>query len=407
MKILMICEFYDEALEYQENLLAKYYALNGHSVTIITSTIRSIQDYYHDRDPGKGAREVEHTAYARVIRLPFRYNFLHRIKIFEPIFSIIEEEQPDLLYFHDIIPNILEGVRYVKRHPECPMIMDYHADISNSGANWLSRRILHGVIRKAILDRARPHIKKIFPIVPAGIDFLRDYYGVRETEMELLPLGTDQEFAAQVLASDARVRVRSRLGIANDELVIFTGGKLTPLKRTEDLLTAVNELGDRTVHVIVAGAADSTLADYSAMIDRLTAGRANFHMVGWQDRAGIYDYMSAADLAVFPASQSVMWQQSIGMGLPLIVSEQNKNTRGVQHVGYLNRHENLIILDPNQSYVTQIAHHIRRLADDRAALDKMAGGARKTTAELLDYNLICAMTLQYCNPQSEPLTLGK
>lgn len=42
MKILMICEFYDDVLEYQENLLAKYYALNGHEVTIITSTIRSI-----------------------------------------------------------------------------------------------------------------------------------------------------------------------------------------------------------------------------------------------------------------------------------------------------------------------------------------------------------------------------
>ncbi|HRP37891.1 MAG TPA: hypothetical protein PLS50_08860, partial [Candidatus Dojkabacteria bacterium] len=113
MKILMICEFYNEELEYQENLLAKYYALNGHKVVIITSTIRSIQDYYHDRDPGRGPRQEEQTTYARVIRLPFRYNILHRLKIFEPITSIVEEEAPDLLYFHGVIPNILEGVRYV------------------------------------------------------------------------------------------------------------------------------------------------------------------------------------------------------------------------------------------------------------------------------------------------------
>jgi glycosyltransferase involved in cell wall biosynthesis len=400
MKILMICEFYDEALEYQENLLAKYYALAGHDVTIITSPIRSIQDYYHDRDRGKGERTEERTAYARVIRLPFRYNFLHRIKIFESITPIIEEVKPDLLYFHDIIPNILEGVRYVKRHPECPMIMDYHADSTNSGANWLSRRVLHGVIRKAMLDRARPYLKKIFPSVPAGMEFLHEYYGVSEAEMEVLPLGTDQQFAAQVLASDARERIRKELGIGDGEIAVFTGGKLTPLKRTEDLLAAVNSLNDPSIHVIVAGTADATLADYSAMIEGMAAANPNIHMVGWQDRAGVYDYMSASDLAIFPASQSVMWQQSLGMELPLIVSEWIMGNRGVQHVGYLNRYDNLIILDRAESYETQIAGHIRRLADDRAALAAMAEGARKTAAELLDYAIICATTLRYCKPQA-------
>lgn len=400
MKILMICEFYDDVLEYQENLLAKYYALNGHEVTIITSTIRSIQDYYHDRDPGRGSRQEERTDHARVIRLPFRYNILHRIKIFESIANIIEEEAPDLLYFHDIIPNILEGVRYVKRHPDCAMIMDYHADISNSGANWASRYILHGVIRKWILDRARPHLKKIFPIVPAGFDFLRTYYDVTDAEMELLPLGTDQDYARAVLASDARQRIRARLGIEESDLAIFTGGKLTPLKRTEDLLMAVNGLDDTSIHIIVAGAGDPTLSDYLAVIERHSANRPNIHMAGWQDRSGVYDLMAAADLAIFPASQSVMWQQSLGMGLPLIVGEETELQRGVQTVGYLNRHDNLIILDPSRPFSAQIAEHVRRLADDRARLAAMAAGARRTAAEILDYNAICTTTLRYSSAKS-------
>ncbi len=396
MKILMICEFYDENLEYQENLLAKYYARRGHDVVIITSTIRSIQDYYHDRDLGKGCRTEEFTADARVIRLPFKWNVLHRIKIFSPIMSIIEEVQPDLLYFHDIIPNILEGVKYVKYHPECAMIMDYHADISNSGANWASRRILHGIVRKYFLDRARPWLKKIYPVVPAGADFLEEYYGVRRSEMQVLPLGTDQDFAHRVLSSDARHRVRFKLGIPDGALVIFTGGKLTPLKRTEDLLAAVNDLNDPTIHVIVAGTGDPVLADYLALIDGLSAGRPNIHRVGWQDRAGVYDHMAAADLAIFPASQSVMWQQSLGMGLPLIVGEQTALQRGVQSVGYLNRYNNLIILDPTRPFATQIAGHIGRLAADRSALAEMSSGASRTAAELLDYEIICATTLQYC-----------
>lgn len=396
MKILMICEFYDADLEYQENLLAKYYTRQGHDVTIITSTIRSIQDYYHDRDRGKGARTEEQTPDARIIRLPFDWNVLHRIKIFSPIAHIIEEVQPRLLYFHDIIPNILEGVRYVERHPECAMIMDYHADISNSGANWVSRKILHGVIRKYFLDRARPWLKKIYPIVPAGIDFLEEYYGVRRSEMELLPLGTDQECARLVLASDARQRIRSALGIPYDALTIFTGGKLTPLKRTEDLLMAVNSLNDNAIHVILVGTGDPVLADYLAHIDGLADGRANIHRVGWQDRAGVYDHMAAADIAVFPASQSVMWQQSLGMGLPLIVGEQTAELRGVQSVNYLNRYNNLITLEPGTPFAPQIAAHIRRLATDRAALALMSEGARRTAAEILDYDKLCAKTLQYC-----------
>lgn len=396
MKILMVCEFYDANLEYQENLLAKYYTRAGHDVTIITSTIRSIQDYYLDRDRGKGERSEEITPHARVIRLPFEWNIAHRIKVFSLITPIIEQLEPRLLYFHDIIPNILEGVRYVKRHPECAMIMDYHADISNSGANWVSRAILHGVIRKFFLDRARPWLKKIYPIVPAGADFLRQYYGVRSSEMELLPLGTDQEYAHNVLTGDARKRIRSKLGIPDGALVIFTGGKLTPLKRTEDLLMAVNELNDPSVHVIVAGTGDPSFADYLAYVDSLSIGRSNIHRVGWQDRPGVYEHMAAADLAIFPASQSVMWQQSLGMGLPLIVGEQTELQRGVQSVGYLNRHNNLIILDPAVPFAGQIRTYIRQLGADRAYLASMSAGAKRTAAELLDYAALCETTLQHC-----------
>jgi 1,2-diacylglycerol 3-alpha-glucosyltransferase len=395
MKILMICEFYDEDLEYQENLLAKCYARAGHEVVVIASTIRSLRDYYNDQDRGKGPRTEEQTAYAKVIRLPFAWNILHRIKIFTPIREIIEALKPDLLYFHDIIPNILEGVDYVKRNPECAMIMDYHADISNSGANWASRRILHGLVRKYYLDRARPWLKKIYPVVPAGSDFLEQYYGVGRDEMELLPLGANMENARAAMASDARPRVRARLGIADSDLVIFTGGKLTPLKRTEDLLIAVRDLDNPSVHVIIVGTADPSQPDYAAKIDALSLNSPNVHRVGWQDSEGMHDHMAAADLAVFPASQSVLWQQSLSMGLPLILSEQSEALRGVQDVGYLNRHDNLIILDPDTPLPGQLKRHISELDRDRDRLATMSRGALATANEILDYAAIADRTLAW------------
>ena len=49
MKILMLCELYIENLEYQENLLVKYYRKHGHEVTVITSTYDNVFDYYNNQ----------------------------------------------------------------------------------------------------------------------------------------------------------------------------------------------------------------------------------------------------------------------------------------------------------------------------------------------------------------------
>lgn len=66
--------------------------------------------------------------------------------------------------------------------------MDYHADFSNSGKNWVSINILHKIIRKKYLYRYKKYIDKIYPVVPAGEEFLHKIYGISYDEMELLLL---------------------------------------------------------------------------------------------------------------------------------------------------------------------------------------------------------------------------
>lgn len=395
MKILMVCEFFDDALDYQENMLARAYHRMGHEVVVVSSTILHLNDYIRDGDRGLGERHEQHHEWGLLIRVPFQFNVLHRLRRFKSILQIIEDVHPDLLYFHDIILNLDEGIRYVRANPDCAMIMDYHGDASNSGANWLSRRILHGVFRKMLLDWARPYLRKIFPVTPGSADFLRGLYLVPDAEMELLPLGTDQLYAHQVLASGARERVRAQLGIAPDALVTFSGGKLSPMKRTEELLLAAEGMCDLPIHVILVGAADPAHQDYAASLSVLARRNPRVHAVGWQDRDGVYAHMAASDIAVFPASQSVLWQQALGMGLPLILSERSKGLRAVQHVGYLNRHDNVVILDHELPFAGQIAAHLRRLETDRAALSRMAEGAKRTAAEMLDYSVIAKRTLEF------------
>ena len=157
----MLCELYIENLEYQENLLVKYYVKHGHDVTVITSTYDDVFDYYNNKHDNSKPRKEYYDHGAKIIKLPFKYNFLGKIKKYTNISNIVEEFKPDLLYIHDIMPNMFEMLDYKKRNPNVKMIMDYHADFSNSANGLLSLIVLHKIIRNVLYSKFRyfPNIR--------------------------------------------------------------------------------------------------------------------------------------------------------------------------------------------------------------------------------------------------------
>lgn len=388
----MLCEFYNEQLDYQEVMLAKYYRRLCHDVVVIAGATTSFHDYMSGKRQ-KADHEMEEGEYARIYRMPVRLRLLKKIVVYNSIRAIIEEERPDMIYFHDIIPNMLESLGYLQRNPATCAIMDYHADFSNSGATRLSRLLLHRLSRRLVFARIRPRLSAILPIVPGSQRFLADLYGVPATETELFPLGADTLEAEAARGGEARQDVRRHLGIPDDALVVFTGGKLTPLKRTEEVLRAIAMLDDPRIHAIVVGTVTGD-SEYDAMLRR-AAGRTA-HFVGWQDRKGVYRHQAAADLAVFPASQSVLWQQSIGMGLPLVVSEGRGTGRARQDVGYMNR-GNIHLLDSAGDLASQIAAFLAACRDDRAILPRMAAAAADVAHTLLSYDRLVKRTIDIAN----------
>ena len=390
MKILMLCDFYNGSLEYQENLLVRYYVKHGHRVTVVTSTFDSVFDYYDDRHDNQVPARTYEDGGARIIKLRYRYNLLNRLRAFTSIDRILEEEAPDLIFVHDIMLNFPEAIAYVKRHPACRMIMDYHADYSNSGRNALSLKILHGVARKWFLDQARPYLSRIFPIVPAGATFLHEVYRVPQSEMELLPLGADTDLGVEIARRREGEALRRSLGIPEDHLVIFTGGKLAPPKRTELLIEAVTRVPHLPLHLLVVGEASPAHQTYKQRLLSLAEGRPNIRLTGWLGRDDIYRYLDMADLAVFPASQSILWQQAIAMGLPLIVGN-----KGDQDISYLNAHRNIVVLERDEIGIDQLAQAIDSVAGNPARMSEMSRGARRVADEHLDWNKLIQRTLRF------------
>ena len=388
MKIVMLCDLYDETLQYQENLLAKYYAKHGHQVTILAATFNNVADYwanrYHKHDPGRTYRD----GMATVIKLPYSMNFLGKLRRLKGVAAILERERPDLIFVHDIHLNLLEATRYKRSNPTCRIIMDYHADYNNSARNWLSLNILHRVIRRGFLYRHRDFISRIYPVYPHSGTFLHEVYGLPLQDLELLPLGADTDLARATRLDRAGAAVRARFGIPDDAIVVFTGGKLSPAKKTDLLVEAVLQIGDSNLHLLIVGDIDPTDVRYKRRLAALCACRPRVHLAGWVDGPEVYKFMDACDFAVFPASQSVLWPQALSMGLPLVVGRA-----AGQDYSFMNFHGNMIVLDEDDIRSDVIAEKIRCLAGDRALLRERQAAALKAADEVFSYDKIVLRTL--------------
>jgi 1,2-diacylglycerol 3-alpha-glucosyltransferase len=391
MKIVMLCDLYDVRVSYQENLLAQYYAKNGHDVVVIAGPYDNAFDFVAEHPAQDLSRRELRDGLVRVFKLPYRINLLNRLRRFSGVTEILEREQPDLIFVHDIHFNLREAALYKRRHPETRVVMDYHADFSNSARNWLSLTVLHKGIRRPFFCRYRWAIDRIYPVVPKSAEFLHSVYRVPYAEMELLPLGSDVDLIKAVAARGARGTVRESLGIDPSDFVIVSGGKLTPSKKTHVLLEALLDLDLPGAHLLIVGESGREHADYLASLRARASGCPRVHFVGWREGEDLYASLLAGDLAVFPGSQSVMWQHALACGVPLIVGGGTHTSD--QDPSYLNRHDNMIILPRHNVTVDELRVHLSAVIEDRVRLAQLTEGARRVGAEFLNYHRIVVQTL--------------
>ncbi|QPQ54426.1 glycosyltransferase family 4 protein [Allosphingosinicella flava] len=401
MKILIMCDIFDENIASQENILAKYFLKHGHEVSILTSTFESVFDFIANKYDSKREGKIQKLGSLKVIRRPYRLNLLHKLRSFRGARNIIYDESPDMVFMLDIMPDMIEVVRYKKDNPNCRFVMDYHADYSNSGRNLLSIKVLHGIIRKSILGIGMPSLDAIYPVTPASADFLHEVYSVPRDRMELLPLGADMDLGLAIASRNEGRDLRRQLGISEDTVVIFSGGKFARLKRTEILIEAVRRLKHLPIELIIVGAANIGEEAYAGELKQAASGDPHIHFVGWLNNSDLFRYMDMADLAVFPASQSILWVQAVSMGLPLIVGNM-----GAQDTYYMNPYGNIIELPAEDIHVDKITATLESVLRDPARLGRMQEGARRTFTEVLDWDMLARRATGELEPAFAPTKLA-
>lgn len=202
---------------------------------------------------------------------------------------------------------------------------DNHVDYSNGVHGWASKNLLHKGLWRFCVHRIAPFVTRFYGVLPTRVDILKDLYRLPWEKCALLVMGGDDEMVQEAAKPQVRWRIREQYGIAEDDFLLVTGGKIDAFKtQTLLLMEAVRRIPGEKVRLIVFG---SISADLKERAESLTDGR-KVQYIGWVPAKDSYAYFAAADLVVFPGRHSVFWEQVAAQGIPMLV----KDWPGTHHV---------------------------------------------------------------------------
>lgn len=328
MKVVHLCLacFFPSGFSYQENLLPKYHQKMGYKVEVIASTLG------FDKN-GKLNHLIEKCGLSyneyniKVTRIPYKIkNFIgFKLNIFNGLKNALNNSAPDILFIHGCqFVDICVVKQYLKTHPKVIVYVDNHADFSNSARSWFSKNIMHRLLWKFIAHRINPFVRKWYGVLPTRVDFLKSVYKLPSDKIEFLPMGADDDFVEKYISPNVRNEYRKKYGVAEDDFLIVTGGKIDPAKKqTLALMDAVNQINSSRLKLIVFG---SVVPELRNLLNKKISKRVQY--IGWLTSEQSYPHFAMADLVVFPGRHSVFWEQVAGMGIPMIV----KYWEGTTHV---------------------------------------------------------------------------
>jgi len=315
---------YNEGWSYQENLLPKYQAKLGHEVSLIISN----RMY---KNGGLAYVECSDSFSAdgfRVIRRAVKKTNIRYLRIFAsmPVKDLLMDLKPDFIFFHELVSStIFQAIQYKKRcNPECVIVQDNHLDYNigfDPQKGW-KNRVLRFIyrIQYALTDH---YITRVYGVTPWRKKYAEEFFGVPAEKTDVLIMGADDEKINFSERESIRKRVREQYGVADNEFLVVTGGKIDERKKIHLLMEACK--GMDKVKLIIFGHVHD---DVKQIFDALLADSKNLIYVGWLQAEKAYDYFFAADLAFFPGQHSVLWEQACAAKVPCVFGKWE----GMEHV---------------------------------------------------------------------------
>lgn len=348
---------YNDKWGYQENLLTKWQKKNGNEVTLITTRFIS-----NKNDDGFGITDAEsfiNDDGVKIIRMDWIHNdwACRTLRIFKNTYRTIEDEKPDFLFIHGCqFFDAVAVCRFLKKHPETKAVVDNHADETNSAKTFFPK-ILHLFLWRIMANLLNRYIYCFYGVLPIRCRFLTKYYGISTDRIKLLVMGADDDLID--LANRQTEEISRKYSIDKNQFNIVCGGKFDHYK-TEilELMKAVNRTDN--VHLYIYGSIGDEIIDQfnSLLSDKIT-------FAGWMSQQDSYSLLCISDIAIFPGRHSVIWEQCVGLGVPLVVKEL-PDTKHIDIGG------NCMFIDHPDQYkllevIKDLQDHPKKLADMKKA----------------------------------------
>jgi glycosyltransferase involved in cell wall biosynthesis len=357
----MIACFYIEGWEYQENILPRFHKKMGLDVNIVSTrftknekneaVVRDAEKYMNS-----DGIEVQILDYHRP-------NFIQKLLNFKPISGLpktLIEIRPDIVFIHGIqFPNIFDVIKYKKENPSVKIFCDQHGDYYNMPVNTMTEKIYQKIIFRYFASRIAKHSEKIWGVTPWRVDYLREVYKINKNKIGLLVMGGDDskiDFSKQTII---RVKRRLQLNIQEEDFVLISGGKLDKSKNILSLMKAVTAINSKSIKLVIFGSINN---DINSKFNQILKSNPNIHFINWITADVAYEWFLSADLAIFPGTHSVLWEQAIACGLPTVF----KKWEGMTHVDIGGNCEFLL-----NGSSTEIQEVIKKIALDKNKYSKM------------------------------------
>lgn len=316
MKIIHIslaCHF-TEGMNYQDNILPRINSEDGHQVIIVSDT----QKFIEGRLVDILEEEKNLTPNLKLIRLKFDKIFTNfiskKVRKVSKLYNLLENFKPDVILFHGVTGyELLTVAKYKRTNPYVKLYVDSHEDFINSARTFFSKNILHRLFYKKIVHRALKYIDKILYISEGTRIFLHDFYKIPSESLEFFPLGgfiKEKKEKEEIL-----IKVRKELGIKNEDLVLIHSGKLDKLKKTKDILEALNKINVTNIYLLIIG----NIPDENKEVYDLIKLDKRVKYLGWKSGDELLEYICASNLYVQPGSQSATSITAVCCGLPLLL----------------------------------------------------------------------------------------
>ena len=380
MKIvhIIIAAVYKEGYGYQENILPAKHVQLGLDTYVIS----------YDRNCPIG-KEYTNKDGVKVYLLPIRKSLFSRTRYSSSfslktrgLYSYLDRISPDIIFVHGLQSiESLVVCNWCKKNPHVRLYVDQHADYYNSPIVKFSARMYIKLVYGFIAKKMSKYAKKFWGVTPWRVDYLQSVYGVQPEKTALLVMGGDETLVNWDNRISIRKEIRNKYNIPNDAFLIVTGGKIDKAKNIHLLIEAVSQLKENKVYLIVFGSLTDEMQTYCQPLFH-----DNIQYIGWLNSDEVYPYFIAADLAVFPGTHSVLWEQAMACGIPGIFKDWNGGFSHIDCGG------NAVLL--TEISTEKLVHEINDILMDNDRYSKMKETAETKARKYFSYIEIAKKSIE-------------